>query len=36
MLDIRDITRCDLLEWEEDHATKVQYGKFSIEPLEVG
>ncbi len=24
MLDIRDITRCDLLEWEEDHATKVQ------------
>jgi len=36
MLDIRNITRCDLLDWEEDHTTKVQYGKFSIEPLEVG
>lgn len=36
MLDIKDITRCDLLDWKEDHATKVQYGKFSIEPLEVG
>ncbi|HQE24749.1 MAG TPA: DNA-directed RNA polymerase subunit alpha [Candidatus Atribacteria bacterium] len=36
MLDIKDMTRCDLLDWEEDCTTKVQYGKFSIEPLEVG
>ncbi|HOQ67146.1 MAG TPA: DNA-directed RNA polymerase subunit alpha [Candidatus Atribacteria bacterium] len=36
MLDIKDMTRCDLLDWEEDRTTKVQYGKFSIEPLEVG